>query len=76
MVVPASGFNPKTTDFYNFTLTQSFNIWKDALIRLEWRRDWTGTSNIGFGAASPIAGGRDDIRQEQDTIAVNVVYSF
>ncbi len=62
---------------YTITLTQAFNIWKDTLIRLEWRRDWTDApSGIGFGTASAGASSRDDIRQEQDTIAVNVVYSF
>ncbi|MBI4025049.1 MAG: outer membrane beta-barrel protein [Verrucomicrobia bacterium] len=76
LVVPAAGFNHSSSDYYNFTLTQAFNIWKDTLIRLEWRHDWTDTPDVGFGAASATAASRDDIRQEQDTIAVNVVYSF
>lgn len=67
---------PSTTDNFSFTLTQAFNVWKDTLLRLEWRHDWTTTGAVGFGAASATAAARDDIRQEQDTIAVNLVYSF
>ncbi len=73
----AGGFLPQTTDTFSYTLTQAFNVWKDTLVRLEWRHDWTTTGAVGFGAAGAGAGTqRDDIRQEQDTIAVNVVYSF
>ena len=62
-------------EVFSFTLTQAFNVWKDTLVRLEWRRDWTPNSKAGFGAT--VAGAaRDDIRQDQDTIAVNLVYSF
>ena len=64
----------KDTDLYSFTLTQAFNVWKDTLVRLEWRHDWTDASSAGFGVAN--ATSRDDIRKDQDTIAVNVVYSF
>jgi hypothetical protein len=65
---------PADTELYSFTLTQAFNVWKDTLVRLEWRRDWTPSSQVGFGVAN--ATSHDDIRKEQDTIAVNVVYSF
>lgn len=61
---------------YSITLTQAFNVWKDTLVRLEFRHDWTDSTTSGFGAASATAAARDDIRNEQDTIAVNVVYSF
>jgi hypothetical protein len=77
LAVPASGFNPSTTDNMSFTLTQAFNVWKDTLVRLEWRHDWTDTPHSGFGSPNPTAAtAPDDIRQHQDTIAVNVVYSF
>lgn len=78
-VAGASGFIPAQTDMLSFTLTQAFNVWKDTLIRLEWRRDWTDSPGVGFGAAgagTAVAPGRDDIRKAQDTIAVNLVYSF
>ncbi len=65
---------PADTELYSFTLTQGFNVWKDTLVRLEWRHDWTPTSQVGFGAANAVS--HDDIRNDQDTIAVNVVYSF
>lgn len=75
LAVPAAGgFLPARTDLYSFTLTQAFNVWKDTLVRLEWRRDWVDGSAAGFGAAGVAS--RDDIRPTQDTIAVNVVYSF
>ncbi len=62
---------------FNYTLTQAFNVWKDTLIRLEWRHDWLVSSGgEGYGLAAGGTGGRNDIRKEQDTIAVNVVYSF
>ncbi|MCC7519313.1 MAG: outer membrane beta-barrel protein [Verrucomicrobiae bacterium] len=63
-------------DLYSFTLTQSFNVWKDTLVRLEWRHDWTEANTAGFGAASATVPASDDLRKQQDTIAVNVVYSF
>jgi hypothetical protein len=63
-----------TSELYSLTLTQAFNVWKDTLVRLEWRRDWTPTSGLGFG--NPNVASRDDMRGEVDTIAVNVVYSF
>jgi hypothetical protein len=65
---------PANTELYSFTLTQAFNVWKDTLVRLEWRRDWTPSSGVGFGTAN--APSKDDLRKDQDTIAVNVVYSF
>jgi hypothetical protein len=61
---------PDESELYTFTLTQAFNIWKDTLARLEWRHDWTPNGTQGFGTAA------GDVRQEQDTIAVNLVYSF
>ncbi|MDD2708219.1 MAG: outer membrane beta-barrel protein [Verrucomicrobiae bacterium] len=61
-------------DIYSFTLTQGFNVWKDTLVRLEWRHDWTSCDSVGFGRAA--TGNSNDIRNSQDTIAVNVVYSF
>ncbi|MBI4023952.1 MAG: outer membrane beta-barrel protein [Verrucomicrobia bacterium] len=78
LVVSATNasFNPAESDLFSLTLTQAFNVWKDTLLRLEWRHDWTDAANIGFGVGSAVANSRDDIRQEQDTIAVNVVYSF
>lgn len=65
-----------TTELFSFTLTQAFNVWKDTLIRLEWRHDWTDSGAAGFGTPSVTAAARNDIRTEQDTVAVNVVYSF
>jgi len=78
LTVPAGGFQPSVTDTFNFTLTQGFNVWKDTLVRLEWRRDWTsmGSQSVGFGNAGAAAGAGSDIRDTQDTIAVNIVYSF
>lgn len=75
---PAGANYERQTDLYSFTLTQAFNVWKDTLVRLEWRHDWTTANRAGFGGVGATAapGGRDDIRQDQDTIAVNVVYSF
>lgn len=64
---------PGSTELYGFTLTQAFNAWKDTLVRVEWRHDWTDANNAGFGA---VGVGSDDLREDQDTIAVNVVYSF
>ena len=65
---------PAYTELFSFTLTQAFNAWKDTLVRLEWRHDWTPSSGVGFGAAN--APSHDDLRSDQDTLAVNVVYSF
>jgi len=83
LVVPAclgtsTGYYPKTSEVYSFTLTQGFNVWKDTLVRLEWRHDWTDSKAAGFGSPGVVAADakRDDIRQDQDTIAVNIVYSF
>jgi len=80
LTVPSAGFQPSTTDNYSFTLTQAFNVWKDTLVRLEWRHDWTNSKDAGFGQSrvtgAGAATGADDIRDTQDTIAVNVVYSF
>ena len=66
--------SPNVEQVENFTLTQAFNVWKDTLVRLEWRHDWTSGTSGGFGPA--VSGAVNDIRQEQDTIAVNVVFSF
>lgn len=74
LVVYSGSSRPGTTELYSFTLTQAFNVWKDTLVRLEWRHDWTPSSGVGFGAAN--AASHDDLRKEQDTLAVNVVYSF
>ena len=65
---------PSNTELFGFTLTQAFNVWKDTLVRLEWRHDWTPSDQVGFGTAN--AASHDDIRKDQDTLAVNVVYSF
>ena len=60
----------------SFTLTQAVNVWKDTLMRLEWRHDWTDIgSDVGTGF-SGTSGNSLDARQSQDTIAVNIVYSF
>ncbi len=77
-VAGVNGFIPQKTDNFSFTLTQAFNVWKDTLIRLEWRRDWTTAGAVGFGSAGTSATGiaGSDIRQTQDTVAVNLVYSF
>jgi hypothetical protein len=75
LAVPAAGFRSRSEEVFSFTLTQAFNVWKDTLVRLEWRHDWTPNKASGFGVASGAANG-DDIRQQQDTLAVNVVYSF
>jgi hypothetical protein len=72
---------PRDITVSSFTLTQAFNVWKDTLLRLEWRHDWTDldssragvtTPGVGFGAAT----GAADARSTADTIAVNLVYSF
>jgi hypothetical protein len=62
-------------NMYSFTLTQSIGYWRDTLIRVEWRRDWTDNTRMGFGTATG-ANTPDDIRQTQDTLALNVIYSF
>lgn len=74
LVVYTGSTRPANTELYSFTLTQAFNVWKDTLVRLEWRRDWTPSSGVGFGTAN--APSKDDLRKDQDTLAVNVVYSF
>jgi hypothetical protein len=72
---PAAANYTKNNDLYSFTLTQAFNVWKDTLVRLEWRHDWTDSGQAaGFGQGVGVL--TNDIRQDQDTIAVNVVYSF
>lgn len=73
LVLQTGATRNNNESLFSFTLTQAFNVWKDTLVRLEWRRDWTANSNAGFGA---VGATRDDIRSDQDTIAVNVVYSF
>jgi hypothetical protein len=72
----AGGFIPQSNEVFSYTLTQAINVWKDTLVRLEWRHDWIDNDSIGFGAAGTGTAARDDIRSSQDTIAVNVVYSF
>lgn len=75
--------SPRNYQVSSFTLTQAFNVWKDTLLRLEWRHDWTdlssrfqttaaGAAGVGFNTA----GGTADARSSQDTVAVNLVYSF
>jgi hypothetical protein len=69
---------PQNYSVDSLTLTQAFNVWKDTLLRLEWRHDWTdlnnnGNSNVGFSGSTAASA---DSRDAQDTIAVNVVYSF
>lgn len=71
----SNAFIPNHTDMFSFTLTQAFNVWKDTLVRLEWRRDWTDTKAVGLGAAGGTTS-LDDIRNTQDTLALNLVYSF
>jgi hypothetical protein len=59
------------------TLTAGFNVWKDTLVRLEWRHDEVAGHEDGFiNGQSVLTGGNPQIRQGQDTIAVNVAYSF
>jgi hypothetical protein len=74
LVVFSGVTRPEQTELYAFVLCQRFTLWKDVLLRLEWEHDWTPTSQIGYGVAS--SPGRDDLRHEQDTLAVNVVVSF
>jgi hypothetical protein len=75
---------PQTYQVSSFTLTQAVNVWKDTLVRLEWRHDWTdlnpafrttaaGAGGVGFGTFGAAGA---DARDTQDTIAVNLVYSF
>ncbi len=71
---------PHNVEVSSLTLTQAFNVWKDTLVRLEWRHDWT-TLNPGFGGSGPVTGfgaaaGGADARETADTVAVNLVYSF
>jgi hypothetical protein len=59
------------------TLTAGFNVWKDTLVRLEYRHDEVAGHQNGFiNAQSLLANGAPQIRSGQDTIAVNVAYSF
>ena len=80
LVVP--GWDDNQISVYSGTLTAGFNVWKDTLVRLEWRHDEVAGNQNGFlNAQSLIFGGTLDtlmpqIRSGQDTIAVNVAYSF
>ncbi len=76
MVVRSGENRPGATEMGNFTLTQNFRVWKDVLLRAEWRRDWTPSSSVGFGVANPNGTGPDDLRSTQDTLAFDVVVSF
>jgi hypothetical protein len=59
------------------TLTAGFNVWKDTLVRLEYRHDQVAGHENGFiNGQSVLTGGNPQIRKGQDTIAVNVAYSF
>jgi putative OmpL-like beta-barrel porin-2 len=62
---------------YSGTLTAGFNVWKDTLVRLEWRHDETSGDHDGFiNAQSLDDAGHVSYRTGQDTISVNVVYCF
>lgn len=76
LAVHSGATRPDHTELYGITLCQNFNLWKDTLVRLEWQHDWTPSSEVGYGVANPGGVGPDDLRHEQDTLAVNVVYSF
>ncbi len=69
LTLPAAGFNPTYTDMFSYTLTQTLYLFKDTIIRLEWRRDWTDTPQAGFGAYGTVV-------DTQDTLAFNLVHSF
>jgi hypothetical protein len=62
------------------TLTAGFNVWKDTLVRLEWRHDEVAGHQNGFINAQSLLTGasalQPQLRSGQDTIAVNVAYSF
>ena len=79
---PGAGVGPFTQfgdhiDVYSGTLTAGFNVWKDTLVRLEWRHDEVAGKDNGFyNAQSLNAAGGVQLRRGQDTIAVNVAYSF
>lgn len=85
----ANGFTPTLagnlvgTDaisVWSGTLTAGFNVWKDTLVRLEYRHDEVGGHENGFINAQSVgvgsSAGMPSIRSGQDTIAVNVAYSF
>ncbi|MBV9463654.1 MAG: outer membrane beta-barrel protein, partial [Verrucomicrobiae bacterium] len=62
---------------YSGTLTAGFNVWKDTLVRLEYRHDEVAGKENGFiNAQSNVNGTAPSIRSGQDTIALNVAYSF
>jgi putative OmpL-like beta-barrel porin-2 len=77
---PAFGANNGGTgdlSIYSGTLTAGFNVWKDTLVRLEWRHDEVAGNENGFmNSQSFVNTGAPQIRSGQDTIAVNVAYSF
>jgi putative OmpL-like beta-barrel porin-2 len=77
---PAFGANSGGTSqlsIYSGTLTAGFNVWKDTLVRLEWRHDEVAGDNNGFvNAQSTVNTGGPQLRRGQDTIAVNVAYCF
>ncbi len=59
------------------TLTAGFNVWKDTLVRLEYRHDEVGGKDNGFINEQSLNNtGGPQLRRGQDTIAVNVAYSF
>jgi hypothetical protein len=67
---------------YSGTLTAGFTVWKDTLVRLEWRHDECVGDHTGFINAQSLTDGNADsddgvqYRKGQDTISVNVAYSF
>ncbi|MDD2710458.1 MAG: outer membrane beta-barrel protein [Verrucomicrobiae bacterium] len=75
LVPHSNSTQPGASENYAFTLTQTFKVWKDAMLRFEWRHDWTHSPSVGFGTTNP-NGAPDDIRQDQDTLAVNLVVWF
>lgn len=77
-LTPAANQNvTQSIDIYSGTLTAGFNVWKDTLVRLEYRHDEVAGHGNGFvnGQSNQI-NGSPQIRRGQDTIAVNVAYSF
>jgi hypothetical protein len=74
LVVFSGAGRPETTELYGITLCQRFTLWKDTLLRVEWQHDWTPTSQVGYGVAN--APNHDDLRHEQDTLALSVAYTF
>jgi hypothetical protein len=67
-----------TLSIYSGTLTAGFNVWKDTLVRLEWRHDEVAGHHNGFINAQSLNPADNSVsyRRGQDTIAVNVAYSF